>query len=370
MDRRTVKEIRENEKDVHGDRRQIKVMKRCDNRSYKEVLMGPMSCTVEDGRSSSVRLLEHFESYQSLEKNSEKIVNGPTVNFELRIPNSDMEWLEGCVMGRLRDNFEVRMVNQSLEEAEYYCQVCRLGGLSIVLKFDSNENRDSFLNGDKGMKEQFFEVIQPWSKDFQSREYAIWVQLEEVPLHLWHENIFSSLGNRWGTFVRLDDCTKNKSRFDIARMLVLVDTRFKIPPFVTVRFKGQDNKILVSMDEYNDLETDESEVKEKCGFKYMETELDAAVMNRNNLGSSEGSGLQKMKRQREREETLLGGDFDPGAKSDRGNVAEERGSRLSLEEMIGAQAVSNDCRLIYVAEASDLMMDAAGKSALANSDYM
>ena len=77
----------------------------------------------------------------------------------------------------------------------------------------------------------------------------MWVLLEEVLMQVWHEIFFLSLGNNWGSFVSLDDCTINRRRFDIARMLVLVESRLKIPSSATVKVRGISFKILISVED-------------------------------------------------------------------------------------------------------------------------
>ncbi|XVE66605.1 hypothetical protein DITRI_Ditri08aG0091900 [Diplodiscus trichospermus] len=259
----------------------------------------------------------------------------------------------------MRDNVDIKMVRMELEETGFSCNVCRLGGISVILKFDSMEDRNSFLNGESGTKEKYFEEMQPWSDNSIHREYAIWVQLEEVPLHLWHENFFSSLGNRWGSFVRLDNCTRNKSRFDIARMLVMVDSRFKIPPLVTVRFKGQEFKILVSMDEFNDLEGVEMNANKEGSLKRLEMVLEAKKKDRNKHNSSDEKKVEAMTEKEKAGQTLYEGSIDLGARYDSGIDAVEFGSKLSEQEMIGVDKGCYDNRLICVAAASELMKEVA-----------
>ena len=81
----------------------------------------------------------------------------------------------------------------------------------------------------------------------------MWVLLEEVHMQVWHEIFFVYLGNNWGSFVSLDDDTFNRRRFDIARMLVLMESRLRIPSPVTVKVKGISLKILISVEQWKTL---------------------------------------------------------------------------------------------------------------------
>ncbi|XVF78438.1 hypothetical protein PTKIN_Ptkin14bG0133100 [Pterospermum kingtungense] len=86
---------------------------------------------------------------------------------------------------------------------------------------------------------------------------AQWINLEEVPLHLWDIKFFKSLGDKWGMFLRVDDETASKSRFDRARLLVLVESKMLIPSIVSIKNEDQVFKIIVSLEE--DLVTASSE---------------------------------------------------------------------------------------------------------------
>ncbi|XVE83313.1 hypothetical protein DITRI_Ditri16bG0078900 [Diplodiscus trichospermus] len=186
------------------------------------------------------------------------------VNFEVNIPEAEMGWLHGCIMGRLKDNLEVK-----------------------------------------------------W--------------MEEVKIQVWHYNFFEGLGNRWGKLVRLDDDTMNKCRFDIARMLVFVDSIFRIPPIVTVHLKGTDFKILVTMDEYEDMEHEKSTDVEE-GALYDEVMKTGKVDKKYHNRSKE---VKDIKGRKEGEEIVQHEDFDLGVRINNCNTDVGGGSRMTEEEMIG-----------------------------------
>ncbi|XVE49496.1 hypothetical protein DITRI_Ditri01bG0087000 [Diplodiscus trichospermus] len=52
----------------------------------------------------------------------------------------------------------------------------------------------------------------------------------------------------------MDSTTALKSRFDVARILVLVESKLNIPPLVTVKDNSNVHKIIVSMKDHNELE--------------------------------------------------------------------------------------------------------------------
>ena len=56
-------------------------------------------------------------------------------------------------------------------------------------------------------------------------------------MDVWHEKFLASLGNNWGSFISLDDSTLHKKRFDIARLLVSVESRLRIPSSMNVKVR-------------------------------------------------------------------------------------------------------------------------------------
>ncbi|XVE66604.1 hypothetical protein DITRI_Ditri08aG0091800 [Diplodiscus trichospermus] len=80
----TGKDRRIKGKEVQGSTRQIWSAKGQDRKSYKEVLMGPLSQEEEECGINMTRLKEHFESYKSFEKMNEDMKENVEVNFDIK----------------------------------------------------------------------------------------------------------------------------------------------------------------------------------------------------------------------------------------------------------------------------------------------
>ncbi|KAK8627451.1 hypothetical protein V6N13_135062 [Hibiscus sabdariffa] len=66
----------------------------------------------------------------------------------------------------------------------------------------------------------------------------IWVVLDGFPIEAWHEDVFVSMANSWGSFVKLDEDTASKSRLDSARILISVSSVSVFPQQVAISVKG------------------------------------------------------------------------------------------------------------------------------------
>ncbi|XVE52570.1 hypothetical protein DITRI_Ditri02bG0132100 [Diplodiscus trichospermus] len=94
------------------------------------------------------------------------------VNYNVEIPEEDLEWLSRSVVGRLQDEMTIKMdANQIREE------------------------KNNFLDKAPLIAESWFEVWEEWNHSMAQREFDVWICMEEVPLQLWNEHFFKSMGD-------------------------------------------------------------------------------------------------------------------------------------------------------------------------------
>lgn len=174
--------------------KQAWLAKERDARSFKDALVGSMvehqnpkgkkavvinSAPVsKDGCSSSTN--------HGLEKASLPILED---SFNLFIPDSDMDWLHCCAIGRLVDNVKISDSSAHLQQLRSPCKVCVLETCSILLKFPDVPEMNCFI-ASSNVWSIWFHDLSPWRPSVHNREVAVWVNLENVPLHLCHNNIF------------------------------------------------------------------------------------------------------------------------------------------------------------------------------------
>ncbi|XVE69095.1 hypothetical protein DITRI_Ditri09bG0122900 [Diplodiscus trichospermus] len=161
-----------------------------------------------------------------------------------------MEWLERCAMGQLRDHSNLRLVHKWFYNANIKCSICLVGGVTVAIIFYSKVEMEAILSDANEMLDEWFKDLWPWRLRFGPKKIALWVKLEGIPLDTWHPEFFMFLANRWGTFIKMDDQSFFKKKFDFARILVLVGSKDDIPFIVNVKFKGISIKILTSVEDY------------------------------------------------------------------------------------------------------------------------
>ncbi|XVF68032.1 hypothetical protein PTKIN_Ptkin10aG0170300 [Pterospermum kingtungense] len=161
-----------------------------------------------------------------------------SMSFSVCIQESEIEWLNSCAIRMVKDGVDLPSIKAGIENTGFQCHVCPMGGISVLLRFESEVSMRSFLKDPLFVRDQWFETVQQWGKTTVQRKTPIWIALEDVPLQLWDLKFFKALGDLWGSFVKLDYATENKRRFDKAKMLVIVDSKLCIPSVVSVKFGG------------------------------------------------------------------------------------------------------------------------------------
>ncbi|XVF77530.1 hypothetical protein PTKIN_Ptkin14bG0052100 [Pterospermum kingtungense] len=224
-----------------------------DNHTYKEVLAGSTSQKPQ-GMKEPVHIIDEglrevvlMQKHQKLAEERaalEKV--GGDVTFNLFIPSNNLEWLHLCAIGTLKEGCDCDTISKGLREVGYKAQVCPMGGLSVLLRFDSVDNLRSFLKNYSSVYDFWFVEVKQWCKSCLIRKILIWIKLEEVPLQLWDVEFFKALGDAWGEFVKVDKETAAKNRFDVAKLLIMVERRLNIPHVVSVKMGDHIFRIIVS----------------------------------------------------------------------------------------------------------------------------
>ncbi|KAK8564071.1 hypothetical protein V6N12_036202 [Hibiscus sabdariffa] len=102
------------------------------------------------------------------------------------------------------------------------------------------------------MLNSWFISIDSYDSFISSKKLKIWVNLEGFPIDAWHESIFISITSKWGSFVKLDEDTACKNRFDIAKVLVSVSLISDIPQQVDISVNGVVHSVKVTTMEFED----------------------------------------------------------------------------------------------------------------------
>ncbi|XVF51723.1 hypothetical protein PTKIN_Ptkin04bG0207700 [Pterospermum kingtungense] len=215
------------------------------DRSYRDVVIG-VGMEKEDEQLEGVSKGTLKGNFKPGEK--EESYCFPEVIYNVEIPNIEMEWLNKSVICKLKEAVSIQMVTEFFKDVGFDCKLAPMEGVTVCATFSSKEEHDGFVDKAQLYAKDYFNSCKIWNNAGAERDLAVWVNMEEVPLQLWNEQFFKSIGDCWGSFIRLDDCTASKKRLDIARMLVNVSSRLNISSALSVCVKEKSFKILVSVE--------------------------------------------------------------------------------------------------------------------------
>lgn len=71
----------------------------------------------------------------------------------------------------------------------------------------------------------------------------MWLKVVGVPCHAWKEEVFRDVVGQVGSFIKVDDCTSGKKRFDVGRVLVSTS----VPEAINKVTKVMVNKTIFSI---------------------------------------------------------------------------------------------------------------------------
>jgi hypothetical protein len=90
---------------------------------------------------------------------------------------------------------------------------------------------------------------------------VVWLRCRGVPLHAWEESLFSSVAEKFGTFIEVDGATANHTKLDVARVKISTSRMAFIDMEIMISVLDKKYRILV-------VEEPEREVVEvSCGVR-------------------------------------------------------------------------------------------------------
>ncbi|XVE88157.1 hypothetical protein DITRI_Ditri19aG0045700 [Diplodiscus trichospermus] len=188
------------------------------HRSYRDVVLGTCMKTFCTEQEVLEPLLEN--SFKPSRNNPSSDYKEDLI-FDSTLPQEEMEWLDRCAVGQIKNDAKVDSIREVFRGANIACLVSPMGEVTVALMFESKQDMFFIMKDAKELFDEWLEDLWPMDKTIVSRKIAVWVKLGDIPLNVWHPNFFIFLVNKWGTFIKFNEQTINKKRFDYAGVLIL-----------------------------------------------------------------------------------------------------------------------------------------------------
>ncbi|XP_057432705.1 uncharacterized protein LOC130725503 [Lotus japonicus] len=130
-------------------------------------------------------------------------------------------WVQRCAHARTIGSMSVDILQESFSSIGLYnFRLILLGAKEVLLEFETKEEMQSTITECRYFLEHYVTDVTPCTIFTFGASQLVWIRLWQVPLGLWTQPFFSTVGNRLGTYVMSDDATTLRHRIDYARILV------------------------------------------------------------------------------------------------------------------------------------------------------
>ncbi|KAH7852824.1 hypothetical protein Vadar_029715 [Vaccinium darrowii] len=162
---------------------------------------------------------------------------------------TDVDWLRKSAVGRLINYCYVNTLQDLfISNGIWDAHIRSIGGLNVLISFDSDELLNSFLLDKDNLLPKWFSTVEAWNNQTIKASRCVWISCFGVPLKAWCSSTFIEIGKLWGEVIRLDEMTENLFAFDKGRMFVLTDFLDRINEVVDVVINGDTYSVKVVED--------------------------------------------------------------------------------------------------------------------------
>ncbi|KAL4557040.1 hypothetical protein LXL04_035210 [Taraxacum kok-saghyz] len=131
-------------------------------------------------------------------------------------------WLDSCLVGELKD---IELLSKCMSLIHTYglgdCNIRYLGGLTVLLEFNSNVIADCFLRNQRVNWSVWFGALSKWKESFNLESRAIWLKIRGVPVNCWDSKVFSSIAEQYGRVLIPFDCPEEAMDMSYGKVCVL-----------------------------------------------------------------------------------------------------------------------------------------------------
>ena len=96
------------------------------------------------------------------------------------------------------------------------CNVSHMGGNMVLISFEDAQGKQEFLDNGGDWVRRWFDMVKSWEEEDVGESRVVWLKCTGIPLHLWNQRFFTSIGNLKGTYMDLDEMTRNRRQLDVA----------------------------------------------------------------------------------------------------------------------------------------------------------
>ncbi|KAF7142921.1 hypothetical protein RHSIM_Rhsim05G0113800 [Rhododendron simsii] len=120
------------------------------------------------------------------------------------------------------------------------------GGRSVILTCPSKDEMENMIK--EHCLQRWFSETNPWDGQAACAERFVWLCCYGIPLNVWSNISFKSIGELWGSFISTDEATMKMSYFAEAIILIATNIFKEIDEWIIVDVEGKSYKVKVMED--------------------------------------------------------------------------------------------------------------------------
>ena len=133
----------------------------------------------------------------------------------------DLKWASRGLIGTVIDGASIPLIQGKVEDAGFKdIDIIPLGVDKVFVHSMSGVDVSLIVKEAKQFFDMIFSNMVGWKQEVFPFQRGAWIRLYGVPLHAWNENLFKLCVLDCRRYLRADNCSVNKERFDYARVLV------------------------------------------------------------------------------------------------------------------------------------------------------
>ncbi|KAG5547375.1 hypothetical protein RHGRI_013160 [Rhododendron griersonianum] len=151
----------------------------------------------------------------------------------------ELGWLQMSAVGKLINFCHVNTLQDLfISNGIWDAQIRHMGGLNVLISFDSLESLNEFLKDETNVLSKWFSSVQAWDNQKIPSSRCVWISCYGVPLNAWCSSTFIEIGKLWGDVIKLDELTEKFIAFDKGRMFIITDYLDCINEVVHIKING------------------------------------------------------------------------------------------------------------------------------------
>ncbi|KAL4566482.1 hypothetical protein LXL04_030597 [Taraxacum kok-saghyz] len=171
---------------------------------------------------------------------------------EVVVPNTLIQkehaWLGSCLVGELK---EIELLSKCMAMIHNYglgeCNIRYLGGLSVLLQFNSKAIADCFLTNQRVNWSVWFDRLSKWNNSFVLESRAAWLRIRGVPPNCWDPTVFTCIAEKFGKVLIPFECSVDATDMSYGKICVLYPSLNNITSCkVSVKWKDMQFMVFVS----------------------------------------------------------------------------------------------------------------------------